>query len=55
MTLTLTEMIERVSQRYDPEDIIEALEITSEELLDVPLFVEKLTDNLYKFEEVGNE
>ncbi len=55
MTLTLEEMIERVTQRYDPEAIVEALEITSEELLDVPLFVEKLTDNLYKFEEVESE
>ena len=49
MTLTLSEVIERVIQRYDPEDIVEALEITSEELLEVPLFVEKFIEYRYKF------
>ena len=55
MTLTLDEVIERVAQRYDPEDIIEALEITTEELLEVPLFIEKFKDSLYKFEDMGCE
>lgn len=52
MTLTLDEAIERVIERYDPEDIIEALEITSEDLTRLPDFVERFNDNKYKFEEV---
>ena len=52
MTLTIDEIIERVVQRYDPDDIVDALEITTEELMDVPYFVDKLLDNLEKFGEI---
>jgi hypothetical protein len=52
MTLTMDEIIERVIQRYDPDDIIDALEITTEELMDVPYFADKLMDNLDKFGEL---
>lgn len=55
MTLTLGEIIERVIQQYDPEDIIEALEITTEELLDVPYFIEKFEMNRYKFEDMEDD
>ncbi len=55
MTLTLDEAIERVVQRYDPEDIIEALEITSEELMDLPDFTERFSDNRHKFGELEEE
>ena len=55
MTLTLEEILERVIQQYDPEDIIEALEITTEELLDVPYFVDKFTINRYKFEDMEDD
>lgn len=52
MTLTADEIIERVIQRYDPDDLVDALEITTEELMDVPYFVDKLLDNLDKFGEL---
>lgn len=54
MTLTLDELIEQVMQRYDPEDIVEALEITSEDLLCIPDFIERFADNMHKFEEVDD-
>jgi flagellar motor switch protein FliG len=34
MSLTMDEVIERILKRYDAEDLMEALDITSEELLD---------------------
>ena len=49
MNLTIEELKERLVQIYDPDDIIEALEITTEELLNA--FEEKLTANLHKFRE----
>jgi hypothetical protein len=52
MTLTADEIIERVIQRYDPDDLVDALEITTEELMDVPYFVDKLLDSLDKFGEL---
>ena len=52
MTLTLEEIKEKIILEYDPDLIIEVLEITTEELLDN--FEDKLIDNLYKFD-VGEE
>ena len=52
MTLTLEEIKERIVLEYDPDLIIEVLEITTQELLDN--FEDKLIDNLYKFD-VGEE
>ncbi len=53
MTLTLEEAKERIVNQYDPDDIVEALEISSEELLD--MFEDKLSDNRYKFEDLEGE
>tara|TARA_R110000744_G_scaffold49333_1_gene107158 strand:- start:308 stop:469 length:162 start_codon:yes stop_codon:yes gene_type:complete len=52
VTLTLEEIKERIVLEYDPDLIIEVLEITTQELLDN--FEDKLIDNLYKFD-VGEE
>ena len=49
MSLTLEEIKERLLRTYDPEDFLEALEITSEELLD--RFEDKLLNRLDDFEE----
>jgi len=49
MSLTLEEIKERLLDTYDPDDFLEALEITSEELLD--RFEDKLINRLDKFEE----
>jgi|TARA_R110000787_G_scaffold212680_1_gene322310 hypothetical protein len=49
MSLTLEEIKERLLKTYDPEDFLEALEITSEELLD--RFEDKLLNRLDDFEE----
>ena len=53
MNLTLAELKEKIVQLYDPDDIIEALEISTEELLDA--FEEKLADNVLKFEDDLND
>ena len=49
MSLTLEEIKERLLKTYDPDDLLEALEITSEELLD--RFEDKLNNRLDIFEE----
>jgi hypothetical protein len=49
MSLTLEEIKERLLKAYDPDDLLEALEITSEQLLD--RFEDKLINRLDKFEE----
>lgn len=49
MSLTLEEIKERLLKTYDPDDLIEALEITSEEVLD--MFEDKLINKLDVFEE----
>ena len=49
MSLTLKEIKERLLKAYDPDDLLEALEITSEQLLD--RFEDKLINRLDKFEE----
>ena len=46
--LTLEELKERIVSLYDPDLIVEILEITTEELLDA--FEEKLLVNEYKLE-----
>ena len=54
MSLTMDEVIERILKRYDPEDLLEALDITSEELLD--RFEDKFINRLQVFEaEVDEE
>lgn len=50
MSLTIEELIEIVQEKYDPDLLIEILEITSEELLD--RFQDKVEDYYYRFEEV---
>lgn len=54
MSLTMDEVIERILKRYDAEDLLEALDITSEELLD--RFEDKFINRLQVFEaEVDEE
>ena len=47
--MLLKEVKEMIIDKYDPDDVIEALEISTEDLLDA--FENKLSDNLVKFEE----
>jgi len=50
----MDEVIERILKRYDAEDLLEALDITSEELLD--RFEDKFINRLQVFEaEVDEE
>ena len=37
MSLTLDEIKERLLQHYDPDDLLESLQISSEEILDLSL------------------
>jgi len=54
MSLTMDEVIERILKRYDAEDLLEALDITSEELLD--RIEDKFINRLQVFEaEVDEE
>ena len=52
MTLTLDEVKKCISSQYDPDLIVEILEITTEEL--VENFHDRLVDNLNKFEIEGD-
>ena len=47
--LTMEEIKERLLQRYDPEDLVEALDLSSTELLD--RFEDKLINRLESFDE----
>jgi hypothetical protein len=49
VSLTLEEIKERLLKSYDPDDLLEALEITSEQLLE--RFEDKLINRLDVFEE----
>jgi hypothetical protein len=49
MSLTLEEVKERLLKTFDPDDLLEALQITSEEMLD--RFEDKLINRLDVFEE----
>jgi hypothetical protein len=49
MSLTLEEIKERLLKTLDPDDLLEALQITSEEMLD--RFEDKLINRLDVFEE----
>jgi hypothetical protein len=49
MSLTLEEIKERLLRFYDPDDLLESLQITSEEILD--RFEDKLINRLEKFED----
>lgn len=53
MSMTLEETIELIKREYDPELVIEALEIDIDELLD--RFEDKLLLNLHKFTEETDE
>lgn len=55
MTLTLDEVIELVVLRYDPDEIVEALDITTEDLTQLPDFYERFANNLHKFSEVEED
>jgi len=49
MSLTMEEIKERILMFYDPDDLLEALEISAEQLLD--RFEDKLINRLDRFEE----
>jgi len=49
MSLTLEEIKERLLKTFDPDDLLEALQITSEEMLD--RFEDKLINRLDVFEQ----
>jgi hypothetical protein len=49
MSLTLEEIKERLLHLYDPDDLIEALQISSEDILD--RFEDKLLRKLDEFQE----
>jgi hypothetical protein len=49
MSLTLEEIKERLLKTLDPDDLLEALQITSEEMLD--RFEDKLINRLEVFEQ----
>jgi len=49
MSLTLEETKERLLRFYDPDDLLEALQISSEEILD--RFEDKLLRKLDEFQE----
>jgi hypothetical protein len=49
MSLTLEEIKDRLLRLYDPDDLLEALQISSEELLD--RFEDKLLKRLEEFHE----
>ena len=53
MSLTLGEIKEKLLKLYDPDDLLEALEITSEQLLD--RFEDKLINRFDFFEEEFKE
>ena len=53
MSLTLGEMKEKLLKLYDPDDLLEAFEITSEQLLD--RFEDKLINRFDLFEEEFKE
>ena len=46
--MTLEEIKQRIVENYDPDLLVEILEITSEEILEA--FDDKLEEKLYKFE-----
>ena len=49
MSLTLEEIKEKILHLYDPDDLLEALQISSEEILD--RFEDKLIRKLDQFKE----
>ena len=49
MSLTLEEIKERLLKTFDPDDLLEVLQITSEEMLD--RFEDKLINRLDVFEQ----
>ena len=49
MSLTMNEIKEKLLERYEVDDLVEALAVTSEELLD--RFEDKLINRLDEFEE----
>ena len=53
MSLTMFEIKEKLLERYEVDDLVEALSVTSEELLD--RFEDKLINRLDGFEEDLNE
>lgn len=53
MSLTLEELKERVLSQYDPDSVVDALELSTDDLVNA--FEDKLLENQYKFEEFSDE
>ena len=53
MAMTTEELKQKVILEFDPDDILDALEISSEDLLD--RFEDRLIDKAYKFMEFDDE
>lgn len=53
MSTTLQERIEMIKIRYDPDEVVEVLEITTEELMDV--FGEKVLDKWDRFDHLDDD
>ena len=52
MSLTMDEIKERILKQYDADDLVEALDISAEEILD--RFEDKFINRLHLFEENVN-
>ena len=48
MTLTAEELIDKISLKYDPDDFIDILNLSTEQL--ATAFIELIIDNVDKFE-----
>lgn len=53
MSLTFTELKDRIIQEYDPDLLCDILQVTTEELVDALEF--KILDNIELFEELEND
>ena len=53
MSLTIEELKEQILQEHDPDDVLEALEISTKDLLDA--FEDRVIRNAYKFLEFADE
>ena len=51
--MSIEELKEHVIENYDPDDVLEALNLTTEDLVNA--FEELLEMNSYKFEEVEDD
>lgn len=53
MGLTLEELKEKIADNYDPDLVLEALQITTEDLVEA--FEDKVIENRHKFKDLEEE